>query len=245
MTCTSPEATAPRPRTLAVLQPGYLPWLGFFDQMRRADVFVYYDDVQYDKHGWRNRNRIKSPGGPHWLTVPVRLAGLGKPRILDVEIESGAPWARKHVGTIKQYYSDAPFLDRYAPELEELLHRRWERLVDVDLALTAKLAEWLGLASCSFRSSELAIDGERSERLLKLCRRFGVTRYLSGNAAASYLDVELFRRHGIAVEWQNYAHPTYPQLHGEFVPYLSALDLLLNCGEDSGRILDDGSRGTA
>src|SRR6184192_3437498 len=110
-------------RTLAVLQPGYLPWLGFFDQLQRSDVFVYYDDVQYDKHGWRNRNRIKSPSGPHWLTVPVRHSGLGWPPISAVEIESGAPWARKHLGTIRQCYARAPYTDRYLAELGELLQR--------------------------------------------------------------------------------------------------------------------------
>lgn len=245
MTCTSPDASATRSsRTLAVLQPGYLPWLGFFDQMRRADVFVYYDDVQYDKHGWRNRNRVKSPTGAHWLTVPVRHSGLDRPRILDVEVDHG-PWARKHVGTIRQYYKDAPFLDRYAPELEELLQRRWERLVDLNLAVTAKLADWLGIVTPAFRSSDLHIDGERSERLLKLCRHFGATRYLSGSAAASYLDVELFGRHDIVVNWQEYVHPTYPQLHGAFIPYLSAVDLLLNCGDESGRIVSDPSQGPA
>src|SRR5262245_47797799 len=142
MTSTCPEP-GHRSGTLAVLQPGYLPWLGFFDQMRRADVFVYYDDVQYDKHGWRNRNRIKSPAGPLWLTVPVRHAGLGKPKILDIEIEPSASWVRKHVGSLRQYYGHAPFVDRYLPALEALLQQPWTRLVDLDLAVAATLADWL------------------------------------------------------------------------------------------------------
>lgn len=224
-------------RTLVVLQPGYLPWLGFFDQMRRSDVFVYYDDVQFDKNGWRNRNRIKAPSGPHWLSVPVRHSGLGLPRILDVEIDSRMPWARKHLGSIRQFYARAPFLRAYLPELEEMLERPWEHLVDLDIALATRMAAWLGVSRPVVRSSELGIRGERSERLLHLCQHVGATVYLSGNAAKSYLDVELFARHGIAVEWQDFAHPSYPQLHGEFVPYLSALDLLLNCGEESAAIL--------
>jgi hypothetical protein len=237
-----PDVALPRERTLAVLQPGYLPWLGFFDQMRRADVFVHYDDVQYDTHGWRNRSRIKSRTGPLWLTVPVHHRGLGKPRILDVTIDSTAPWARKHLGTLLQFYKDAPYWSRYSPELAELLHRPWERLVDLNLALTAKMAAWLGVKACAHRASGLGIDGERSERLLKICQRFDATRYLSGNAARSYLDVDLFRRHGIVVEWQEYPHPTYRQLHGPFVPYLSAIDLILNCGEESSAILSDGAQ---
>jgi hypothetical protein len=219
--------------TVVVLQPGYLPWLGFFDQLHRADVFVYYDDVQYDKHGWRNRNRIKTQTGPSWLTVPVRHGGRGFQQILDVEIDARTPWARKHVASIHQAYARAPFVARYLPVLEELLERRWERLVDLDIACAALMAEWFGLRRRIERSSTLAIEGSRSERLVNMCRHFGATKYLSGEAAKDYLDIQLFQQHGVRVEWQQYVHPTYPQLHGEFVPYLSALDLLFNCGDEA------------
>jgi hypothetical protein len=224
--------TASRPATtVVVLQPGYLPWLGFFDQLRRADVFVYYDDVQYDKHGWRNRNRIKTQHGPLWLTVPVRHAGRGTPKILEVEIDARTPWARKHVSSIRQAYTRAPFLHSYLPQLEDLLQRRWERLVDVDIASAGLMAEWFGLRCRIERSSTLGIGGSPSERLVNICRHFGASKYLSGDAAQSYLDVSLFERHGVSVEWQQYEHPVYPQLHTGFVSHLSALDLLFNCGE--------------
>ncbi len=219
--------------TVAVLQPGYLPWLGFFDQLRRADVFVYYDDVQYDKHGWRNRNRIKTQNGPLWLTVPVRHGGERLPRIHDVEIDARTPWARKHVASIRQAYAHAPFLDRYLPALEELLQPKWERLVDLDIACVDLMADWFGLRRRIERSSVLGIGGDRSERLVNICRHFGASTYVSGDAAQTYLDVNLFERHGITVEWQRYPHPAYPQLHGAFVPHLSALDLLFNCGDES------------
>ena len=227
--------TAERPAgpTLVVLQPGYLPWLGFFDQFRRADVFVYYDDLQYDKHGWRNRNRIKTQAGAQWLTVPVRHSGLGLPRIVDVEIDQRTPWARKHVTSIRQAYARAPFLARYLPELEEIVQQAWERLVDLDLAVTAAMCRWFGLSRTVVRSSQLDVRGEQSERLVRLCQRFGARRYVSGNAAQEYLDTAMFEREGIRVEWQNFVHPTYPQQHGEFVPYLSAIDLLLNCGDEA------------
>lgn len=228
---------AARP-TVVVLQPGYLPWLGFFDQMRRADIFVYYDDVQYDKHGWRNRNRIKTRTGPQWLTVPVRHSGLGFPRILDVEIDRRAPWARKHMATLCQSYARAPHAKEYLPELEEILMRPWERLVDLDLAVVSWMAAHLGIVTRVERSSVLGVDGERSERLVRLCAHFGARTYLSGNAAQSYLDVPLFERHGIAVEWQNFVHPVYPQQHGDFMPYLSAVDLLLNSGARSREVLE-------
>jgi hypothetical protein len=228
--------------TVVVLQPGYLPWLGFFDQMRRADVFVYYDDVQYDKHGWRNRNRIKTQNGPLWLTVPVRHSGAGFPTILDVEIDGRTSWARKHLASVQQSYARAPFLRRYLPELEALLQREWTHLVDLDIASVDLMARWLGVRRRIERSSRLGIGGERSERLVNICRHFGASMYVSGDAAQAYLDVGLFERHGIAVEWQRYPHPAYPQLHGDFVPYLSALDLLFNCGDEAPLIAFPGIR---
>jgi len=224
--------------TVVILQPGYLPWLGFFDQMRRADVFVYYDDVQYDTHGWRNRNRIKTQQGPLWLTVPVRHSGLSKPRILDVEIDARTKWAKKHVASIRQAYAAAPFLGEYMPALEELLMRQWGRLVDLDIAAASLLAEWLGVRPRIERASQLGIGGGQSERLLNVCRHFDASVYLSGSAAREYLDVSSFEANGIDVRWQDYAHPEYPQLHGAFVPYMSAVDLVLNCGEQSGRVLE-------
>jgi hypothetical protein len=229
-------------RTLVVLQPGYLPWLGFFDQMRRSTVFVYYDDVQYDKHGWRNRNRIKTPSGALWLTVPVLHAGKGQPLILDALIDQTTDWARKHIRTLRQYYSKAACFSRYMPELEALLERSWTHIVDLDMAVVDLMARWLSLTPAVHRSSALGIGGDKSERLLNMCRHFGADRYLSGDAAQNYLDVDLFGRHGVTVEWQNFQHPVYPQLHGPFVPFLSALDLILNCGEESASILERGNR---
>jgi hypothetical protein len=224
-------------RTLVVLQPGYLPWLGFFDQMRRSDVFVYYDDVQFDKHGWRNRNRIRTPDGPLWLTVPVLHHGKGQPLISETRIAAASDWPRKHVGTLRQYYAKAPFLKRYLPELEELLHRPWTHIVDLDIAVVDLMAGWLKLTPQTTRSSLLGIGGAQSERLVNLCLHFGADRYLSGRAARDYLDVAQFEKRGIEVAWQDYQHPVYPQQGEPFVPYLSAIDLLLNCGDDSASIL--------
>ena len=226
--------------TVVILQPGYLPWLGFFDQMRRADVFVYYDDVQYDTNGWRNRNRIKTHNGPLWLTIPVRHSGLMKPRIVDVAIDARTNWAKKHVSSIRQAYAGAPFVKQYLPALEELLMRPWERLVDLDIAVAALLAGWLGLEPRIERASQLGIEGGQSDRLVNICRHFGASTYLSGSAAREYLDVSLFTRGGIAVVWQNYAHPVYQQQHGDFIPFMSAIDVILNCGPGAVEILQQG-----
>jgi hypothetical protein len=142
------------------------------------------------------------------------------------------------VKSIRQYYAKAPFLGRYLPELEELLSREWTHICALDIAVVDLMAGWLALRPAIIRSSELPVKGARSERLLNLCSHFKATRYLSGDAAQAYLDTGAFERAGIAVEWQRYPHPVYPQLHGAFVPHLSALDLLLNCGDESASILE-------
>ena len=215
-----------------------MPWLGFFDQMKRADVFVYYDDVQFDKNGWRNRNRVKAPDGTaHWLTVPVRTKGLESKRIMDIPIDTRAPWAKKQIGTLKQFYAKAPHAGEYLPQLEEILMKPWEMLIDLDIELVKQFCVWLGLKPNIKRSSELKIGGEKSGRLLALCKHFGASRYLSGDSAKDYLDMDLFKKEGVEVEWQQYKHPVYPQLHGEFIPYLSVIDLLLNAGGRSGEMI--------
>ena len=223
-------------KRLAVLQPGYLPWLGFFDQLRRADVFVIYDDVQYDKNGWRNRNRIKGACGPLWLTVPVNIERLDT-KITEVKIDYRSNWQKKHIGSIKQYYSKAPFFNEYFPAIEDLIEASSSHLVDLNLAFISSFCDWLALSTPVYRSSELTVLGDRNLRLVNLCKHFGATRYLSGNAAQSYLDTQLFAENNISVEWQNYVHPNYKQLGCEFVPYLSALDLVLNHGPEGATIL--------
>lgn len=224
-------------RTIAILQPGYVPWLGFFDQVLRSDVFVIYDDVQFDKQGWRNRNRIKSANGVQWLTVPVLHRGRSAQLIPEVEINNSVPWGRKHLAAIRQCYAKAPFLDQYATEIEQVLAGPWTHLIDLDREFVGRMCSWLGVRGELVRSSELGIRGDRTERLVKICKALEASRYLTGDAARSYLDPTEFEKNGIRVEFQNYQHPTYPQLHGDFVPYLSALDLLLNCGDESARIL--------
>ena len=220
-------------RTVSVLQPGYIPWLGFFDQMQRVDVFVVYDDVQFDKHGWRNRNRVKSPNGPYWLTVPVRHHGLMQPRINEIVIDRQQPWVRKHVGTFRQFYAAAPFLESYLPALEELLRRDYQFLIDLDVALIEYFASCFGIKRKMVLASQLNIVGERTERLIRICQHYGASHYLSGDAAKAYLDDELFRQSGIDVVWHSYRHPVYRQQYGAFVSHLSAADLLFNCGSKS------------
>ena len=223
---------------VVVLQPGYLPWLGFFDQMARADLFVYYDDVQYDRGGWRNRNRIKTPAGPQWLTVPVLTKGHFGQKVNEVEIDQRSPWWKKHAGAFRQNYQKAPFYLEIRLNLEAILAKGHKLLVDLDLELCAELSRILGIGTKTARSSQLGIlDDDPTERLLKICKSLGADTYLTGDSAEEYLDEERFAREGIAVEYQKYGHPVYRQLHGDFVPYLSVVDLLFNHGPESLAIL--------
>jgi hypothetical protein len=223
---------------IGILQPGYLPWLGFFEQLHRSDVFVLYDDVQYDKEGWRNRNRIKTANGSQWLTVPVLLRFNEHPLILDVRIDNKVNWRKKHLGAIRQNYAKAPFFRKYIEIFEAAYSREWEYLVDLDVYFIEKLAECLGMSHKKIvRSSSFPVEGERMERLVNLCKFFGADTFYEGAAGKSYMDVDYFSGHGIHVEFQDYQHPTYPQLYGKFIAYLSVIDLLFNRGEDSMAIL--------
>ena len=223
--------------TVVILQPGYLPWLGFFRQMLDADVFVYYDDVQFDKHGWRNRNRIKGSNGTQWVTIPVLHKGRSEQTIHETEIANTTPWAEKQLRTIRQLYAKAPNLEPYFAELSAVLMADWTRLVDLDIAAVELMRKWFDITTPISRSSELGIGGGKVERLINICRHFGADRYISGSAAKDYIEEELFKDAGIELVWQEYRHPVYSQLHGDFVSHLSALDMILNIGPESAAIL--------
>jgi hypothetical protein len=216
-----------------VLQPSYVPWRGFFHLIRRADVFVFYDDVQYDKHGWRNRNRIKTAAGVQWLTIPVLAKGnveTGLP-INEVRISRAESWARKHLGSIRQSYGKAPFFAQYWPLVESFYAQPPELLADFTIATTKKLAEVIGITKTKFvRSSELQLEGAKNERLLALLRKVGATHYISGPSAKSYIDAAAFEAANVTLEYQVYDYPEYEQLYPPFDAQVSILDLLFMKG---------------
>ena len=159
-----------------------------------------------------------------------------QPRINEITIDRGQPWVRKHVGTFRQFYADAPHLQSYLPTLEELLRRDYQFLVDLDVAVIEYFASCFGINRKIVLASQLNILGERTERLIRICQYYGASHYLSGAAAKTYLDVELFRQSGIDVVWHSYRHPVYKQQYGTFVSHLSAVDLLFNCGSSSSEL---------
>jgi hypothetical protein len=219
-----------------VLQPSFVPWRGYFHQIQRADVFVFYDDVQYDKHGWRNRNRIKTASGTRWLTVPVLHRGNvehGTP-IREIHIDPRSDWRRKHLVTLEQSYSRAPFFAEYRSFLTETYAREWDLLADLTVETTMALSRRMGIGTRFVRSSELAITGERNQRLVDILTRLGVDHYITGPAARAYMDEALFAKAGIAVEYMTYQYEEYPQLYPPYDPQVSILDLLFMTGPEAG-----------
>ena len=224
-----------KPRTCVLLQPCYIPWRGYFDQIRRADVFVHYDDVQYDKNGWRNRNRLKGPNGSFWVTIPVSLPhGNRATHLAEARIDSSQRWQAKHWRSIKSCYQRASHFADVAAWLQPWYHRTPDRLIDFTIPLVEECARRLGLSDTEFlRSSSLAVEGERSERIAAICRAVGATHYLSGPSARAYIDEDLLGRAGITVEYMVYDYPPYPQLHGGFDRQVSILDTLFVLGTEN------------
>lgn len=222
---------------VVILQPSYIPWRGYFEQIRRADLFIFYDDIQYDKHGWRNRNQIKTHQGKQWISIPVNSKGVtqGIP-IKDVRIDWSKPWAKSHLKTLTISYSKAPYFKQYQPLLESIYERKDELLADFTIETSIMLARELGFSATRFmRSSELGnIDGQKTDRVINVLKQVGATHYLCGPSASSYMEPEKFEAAGITFEYMKYEYPEYPQLHPPYDPFVSILDLMFMMGKDSG-----------
>jgi hypothetical protein len=225
---------------VVILQPSYIPWRGYFEQIQRADVFVFYDDVQYDKHGWRNRNRIPNRQGGQWLTIPVHSQGvvIEHTAINQVEIAWQQPWNARHWRAIRETYGKAPYFKTYSPWLEEVYQRRPQRLADFTIPFTIEIAEKLGVCATRFvRASDLQATGQKTDRLIQILRQLGATHYISGPSARSYIDEAQFQNAGITLEFMEYNYPEYPQLYQPFDPQVSILDLLFMMGPDAPRYI--------
>ncbi|MBN2117712.1 MAG: WbqC family protein [Anaerolineales bacterium] len=220
-----------------ILQPSYIPWRGYFDQILRADLFVFYDDVQYDKRGWRNRNQIKTSHGKQWLTIPVYSRGAQTQSIPigQIPIVWDSPWNEAHLKAIFHSYSKAPHFDRYLPLLETFYRRRDEFLADFTIDFTVALARELGNTHTRFlRSSRIpGIDGQKTDRLIQILQAVEATHYISGPSASDYIEKEKFDAAGITLEYMEYNYPEYPQLYPPFDPHVSILDLLFMTGPEA------------
>jgi hypothetical protein len=222
---------------VAIHQPQYLPWLGYLDKLDRADVFVLLETVQFKKGEWQNRNRIRTAQGWQYLTVPVLHEF---PQRLDrVRINNQTDWRRKHVQALETHYGTAPYYDRYAPVLGELLAREWEELSLLNEAVLSALTEAFGITTPIVKASRYEAREEQTGRLVDLCKALGADRYLAGAGGRDYMNREEFEAAGIAVEFQDFVSPEYAQAYRPFIAGLSAVDLLFNCGGEGFRYVRD------
>jgi hypothetical protein len=220
-----------------ILQPSYIPWRGYFDQINRADLFVFYDDVQYDKRGWRNRNQIKTKQGRQWLTIPVYSRGAQTSHIPinQIRIVWDDPWNEAHLKAIVHSYRKTPYFTRYLSLLEVFYQRRDVYLADFTIDFTIALAQELGNTHTRFiRSSELmGINGQKTDRLIQILQAVGASHYISGPSASDYIEPEKFAASGITLEYMEYNYPEYPQLYPPFDPQVCILDLLFMTGPEA------------
>ena len=224
---------------VTIHQPEFLPWLGFFDKVRQADVCVLLDHVQFRKNYFQNRNRIRTAvdQGWSWLSVPVLTSGRFGQAINEVPINNSTGWRRQHLASLWQNYHTAPFFQRLYDSLEDVYEGEFDLLVELNTRLIFLLASELGVATRFVRSSELQVRGAQSELLLSICRELRASEYLAGISGREYLARELFDEAGIQVRFQEFHHPVYPQVYEPFVPCMSAIDLLFNHGEGSMAVL--------
>ena len=220
-------------KTVAISQPGYLPYPGFFEKIARSDLFVFLDNVQYERRGWDNRNRIKTPQGPKWLTVPVKSKGKYLAKLAEIEIDNQQNWIRKHLNSITINYKRAEFFAEVYPVIEAHLLEGHKLLIDLNISLITHFCKYLGLETVFKKASELEAQGKGSDLILDILLKTGAATYFSGIFGKEYLQEEKFKEKGIDIVYQNYSSSVYPQLFGSFIPNLSIIDLLFNCGRGS------------
>ncbi len=222
---------------LSVHQPQYLPWLGYFDKVADSDCFVFLDLPQFKKREFQNRNRIKGPNGEVWLTVPVVSKGKFEQPIKDVLIDNSQPWQKSHWQSLSLNLKKAPYWDRYSPGLQAFYTKRWDKLSDLNLEMTDWFFKQLGITTPWKLESSLGTTTQSTERLIELCRKTGCDAYLSGSGGKDYMDEARFEQENLGLKYQHYTHPSYPQRYGDFLPYMCIVDLLMNVGPDSLKVL--------
>lgn len=223
---------------VSINQPAYLPWLGYFERIAKSDLHVVLDHVQFEKNSFTNRNKARTKDGWTWLTVPVSTKGkFGDLRIHDLELGDNGSWSRKHWATLKMNYGKAPFFGGYAPAYESLYAQSWNGFMPMVRAFLERHLLDLGITTPLLYSSEMEVSGSKSGLVLNICRAVGADTYLSGALGRDYLEEPIFVDANIAVRYQNYTHPTYPQCQPGFEPFMGILDLIFNHGPDACRIL--------
>jgi len=212
--------------------------------MSLCDVFVFLDDVQFKKNEWQNRNRIKTAQGEQYLTVPVHYKFPQK--INEVGIDDATDWPKKHLASLGMNYSRAPFYREFITPVEQIIGQSWKNLAELNAALTLEIAGALDIRCKILTSSQMAVTGESTDRLISICKAVGADTYLSGSGGKGYLNEDTFRENSVKLVYQEFHHPVHAQVsfksNKEFLPNLAIVDLLFNCGKESGKILKAGGR---
>jgi hypothetical protein len=218
--------------TVVISQPFLFPWVGLFEQIRLADVFVHYDDVDFSKGSFVNRVQIKTARGPQWLSVPLAGKHLGD-KILDLQSDDSSHWRQRHLDDLARYYAQAPYLGEMLQLATSIYRGDQGKLVEllIDALMAVKAYFSIGESTQFYRSSQIPVRGRSSQRVLDVVRHFGGDVYVTGHGAKNYLDHEAFEAAGVTVRYMEYERRAYPQLHGSFDPHVSILDLIANCGQ--------------
>jgi len=220
---------------IAIHQPQYMPWVGYFHKMASADIFILLDDVQFKKNEWQHRNRIRTSQGTQWLTVPNRYKF--PQTIHEVPINNDTDWATKHLRSLEMNYGKSPHFKYYHTFFKEFFSREWNIMDDITIDSIKLLRSMLGITTQLQISSFHGFPGKSTERLVNICKHYGADTYIAGEGANNYMDLEVFNELGITVEFQNFTCPRYNQhwakTDEDFIPKLSVLDLIVNVGPDS------------
>ena len=233
-----------------ILQSGYIPWLGYFDLINKADIFVFLDDVQWTTRDWRNRNRIRTSQGWSWLTVPVKLErSYFDYKIKDVQIDNTQDWPQKHLGAFRSWYNKAIYFDEIYSLLQDILSKKQQFVVDLNYELIFAICQYIGISKTKFLFSQnmhIPKEVKKAERLLAIVEEIrGIHTYISGPSAKPYLEEGNFATKNIKVEWHDYLHPYYNQNtwgSNVFIPYLSIIDLLFNHGKESLEVITSSNK---
>lgn len=212
---------------VTIHQPDFLPWLGFFDRWRQSDLYIVLDDVQFLRRGWHHRDQIKTQAGVAWLTIPIVKKGQYYQLLRDVKIDNETNWRDKHLKTIELNYKRAPNFSRCYEKFKEIYSLNHLFLIDLNMELLRFIAAELGITTPLKFASGFNVKSTSSQRLIDLVKSVGGDQYMTGSGSRDYLDESLFEKEGIKVLWQQFDHPVYNQLHGEFISMLSSLDFLM------------------
>jgi len=227
-------------RSIVILQPQYFPWIGVFEQIKLADVYVHYDDVQYPQgRSFMNRVQIKAENGQQWMTVPI--IGSGMQNINEKIIDDGQNWSHKHRESFRHNYSAAPYVKDAIEIMDDVFSRKHTKISDLNIYALEKISAYFSLKTEFIKSSELRVKSSSTERLIEICNHFAVKKYITGMGAKNYINYNLFEDAGIKLHYMDYKKLPYNQLYGDFIPYVSILDLIANCGKEGAGNISSGT----